>query len=135
MPLLRSQSQGGGDVAEHYSDRDGDAAWRKECNARMRSLITALNDALPKTIVWGLTSHDTLCLMSMPAYDAGPWYVAIDSRVGGGFEVTYRPPEGELPIPESEIRFCVSDLGLAIERIKKAMALTMAWADSPDLIP
>ncbi len=71
--------------------------------------------------------------MSVPEYDAGPWHVAIYAKVGGGFEVTYRLPEGELPIPDSEIVFRVSGLDLAIERIKIAMSLTRAWRDSPDL--
>ena len=99
----------------------------------MRSLIAALSAELPNTMVWGLTSHDTLCLMSVPEYDAGPWHVAIDAKVGGGFEVTYRPPEGDLPIQNSEIVFRVSDPDHAIERIKQAMSLTLAWRDSPDL--
>lgn len=133
MPLIRSQSQGNGDLNEHYTERDGDQPWRINSNARMRSLIAALDAELPNTTVWGLTSHDTLCLMSVPEYDAGPWYVAINAKVGGGFEVTYRPPEGELPIPDSEILFRVSDLDTAIERIKIAMSLTRAWRDSPDL--
>jgi hypothetical protein len=133
MPLIRSHSQGNGALTDHYCDRDGDMTWRNESNARMRTLIAALSDELPNTMVWGLTSHDTLCLMSVPNYDAGPWHVAIDAMVGGGFEVTYRPPEGDLPIPNSEIVFRVSDPDHAIESIKQAMSLTRAWRDSPDL--
>jgi hypothetical protein len=133
MPLIRSHSPGKGDLIDHYCDRDGDMTWRNESNARMRSLIAALSAELPNTMVWGLTSHDTLCLMSVPEYDAGPWHVAIDAKVGGGFEVTYRPPEGDLPIQNSEIVFRVSDPDHAIERIKQAMSLTLAWRDSPDL--
>lgn len=133
MPLIRSKSQGEGDLCEHYVDRDGDQLWVIDSNARMRSLITALDAELPNTLVWGLTSHNTLCLMAVPEYDGGPWYVAINAKVGGGLEVTYRPPEGELPIPDSEIVFRVSELNLAIERIKFAMSLTRAWQDSPDL--
>ncbi|XZE20982.1 hypothetical protein SH449x_000874 [Pirellulaceae bacterium SH449] len=53
--------------------------------------------------------------------------------VDGGFEETCRLPEGELPILDSEILFRVSDMDLAIERIKIAMKLTQAWRDSPDL--
>jgi hypothetical protein len=133
MPLLRSQSQGKGDLSEHYADQDGDQPWRLDSNARMRTLISMLDAQLPNTTVWGLTSHDTLCLMSVPKYNAGPWYVAISAMVGGGFEVTYRLPEGELPIPDSEILFRVSDVDLATEHIKIAMNLTRAWRDSPDL--
>ncbi len=114
MPLLRSQSQCKGDLTEHYTDQDGDQSWRRDSNARMRALIAMLDSQLPNTTVWGLTSHDTLCLMSVPQYDAGPWYVAISAQVDGGFEVTYRLPEGELPIPNSEILFRVSDMDLAI---------------------
>jgi hypothetical protein len=71
--------------------------------------------------------------MSVPEYNAGPWYVAIDTKVGGGFEITYRPPEGEMPIPDSEIRFRVCDVNQAINRIGLAMSLTRGWPDSPDL--
>lgn len=134
MPLVRSRSQGNGDLlATHYIDRESDQRWVAGRNAAMRALIAELDRQLPETLVWGLTSHDTLCLMSVPEYDAGPWHVAIDGKVDGGFEVTYRPPEGELPIPRSEIVFRVKGLGESIRFIKQAMALTGGWPDSPDL--
>lgn len=136
MPLLRSQSQGGGDieaVLRHYRSRDGDQAYLKKRNSRMRSLLQCLNDELTTTVAWGLTSHDRLWLMSDPQFDGGPRHVGIDPFGDNTFQVTYIPPNGELPIPNSEIVFRVSSIEEASVRIRFAMALTGGWPENADL--
>lgn len=135
MPLRRSESQGGGDieaVLRHYRDLKDDEDYIKERNSQMRSLLKRLNDELPATTAWGLTSHDTLWLMSNPQYYGGPRYVGIDSYVTT-FQVTYRPPDGELPIPDSEVVFRVVSIDDASARIRLAMLFTGGWPQSPDL--
>ena len=136
MPLRRSESQGGGDieaVLRLYRGRDGDPDYINERNSRMRSLLKRLNDELPETTVWGLTSLDRLWLMSNPQYDGGPCYVGIDSMCDTTFQVTYSPPDGELPIPNSEVVFRVVSIHDASEQIRFAMFLTGGWPQSLDL--
>ena len=133
MPLIRSKSQGGGSCCEHYKNDIGNDGFINRRHAGMRSLINKLNAQLQNTTVWGLTSLDTLCLMAVPMYDAGPRYVAIDAISEVTFRVNYRPPEGQLPIPGSEISFSVLGVDEAVDLIKKAMQFTQGWPGSPDL--
>jgi hypothetical protein len=101
----------------------------------MRQLIPALDTALPKTDVWGLTSHYSLGLMSVPAYDAGDTYVSIEHFANGYFTISYRPPDGTLPIRRSTVTFQAEGIEEAVALIKIAMAETKGWPDSPDLTP
>ena len=91
VPLIRSESQGA-PLLDHYKDSDTCSEWVVEMNAAMRSLIPALNAKLPSTTVWGLTSHNSLGLMSVPKYDAGESHVNIEHFEFGYFRLGYRPP-------------------------------------------
>ena len=137
VPLLRSESQRSGDIIAvlvHYQDREKeDRPWVLRRNANMRALLNRLNDDLPLTTAWGLTSHDTLCLMTCPRYDEGPWYIKITGMGDDTYRIGYIPSEGTLPIPGSEVTFDVSGVNKASELIRFAMALSKAWPVNSDL--
>lgn len=133
MPLRRSESQGGGDVSRHYRDEDGQQPWIREWMIAIRQLISELDKALPNTTVWGLTSHYSLGLMSVPRYDEGESHVWVKNFSEGSFTIAYTPPVGTLPIAASIVEFRAKGVDLAVEQIKIAMAHSRGWPDSPDL--
>lgn len=136
MPLLRCVSQGGGNASclcEHYDRSDTDDDSFAAAKTRMQQLIMGLDQRLPNTTVWGLTSHYLLSLRATPKYNDGPWFVWIDPFYLSSFRIAYRLPDGELPIPDSEISFCVKDVDLAVERTMLALRYSRGWPDSPDL--
>ncbi len=136
MPLLRSDSQGGGNASklcENYRGAAEDTELFTASQFRMRQLIMKLDERLTQTIVWGLTSHYLLCLMAVPTYDMGSWFVTMDPHYLSSFRISYRLPEGELPIPDSEISFRVKDVDLACERTILALRYSRGWGDVPDM--
>ena len=132
VPLIRSESQGA-PLLDHYKDSDTCSEWVVEMNAAMRSLIPALNAKLPSTTVWGLTSHNSLGLMSVPKYDAGESHVNIEHFEFGYFRLGYRPPNGLLPFPDAYVQFSAAGEEEAIEKLLIAMAASGGWLGSPDL--
>jgi len=132
MPLVRSESQGGGDVDRHYHDSEEYRDDIRESRAAMRELLPALNAALPETMVWGLTSHDRLLLMSTPEYDASEPHVMIQHYCKQ-FHMEYYPPDGDLPIPGAHVGFRGCDVPETVRLIKTAMSASKGWSDSPDL--
>ncbi len=133
MPIIRSESQGGGNVLEHYVDSEDHSLSVREMSAAMRRLIPALDAKLPNTEVWGLTSHHSLSLMSVAEYDAGETHVAIERFAGDCFHMSYNPPDGRLPVPDSPIGFIAIGVEEAVERILIAMSASGGWPASIDL--
>ena len=133
MPLRRFESQGGGDVSRHYRDEDGQQPYIREWMIAMRQLIPELDKALPNTTVWGLTSHYSLGLMSVPRYDKGESHVRIKSFSEGSFTIAYTPPAGTLPIAGSIVEFRTKGVDEAVEQIRIAMAHSRGWPNSSDL--
>jgi hypothetical protein len=105
----------------------------KEQKSRMSSLLLRLNDELKATTAWGFTTPDRIWLMSNPEYGAAPCYVGIDAMRDHTFRVAYIPPDGELPIPCSEVVFRVISIEKASAQIRFAMLLTGGWPHSLDL--
>lgn len=132
MPLVRSESQGG-NILDHYCDNESDSEQIRKWYAAMRDLIPKLDAELPNTDVWVLTSHDSLCLMSVSEYEAGDHHVIIEHYYDGCFRMSYHPPEGELPVSGSHVTFMAIGVPEALARIKIAMAASKGWPDSPDL--
>ena len=133
MPLIRSESQGGGDVLAHYVDSEKYADRIRKMNKAMREMLPMLNARLPNTVAWGLTSHNSLSLMSVSEYDAGDMHVTIESYHDGYFRMGYHPPSGYLPIPDSYVLFGAVGATEAVDRILIAMAASGGWPDSDDL--
>jgi len=133
MPLIGSESQGGGDTCDVYADDENLDDQLRKWYAAMRELIPKLSERLPDTKAWGLTSHSSLCLMSVPEYDAGDNYVIIEHYYDGCFRMSCHPPEGELPIPDSHITFVVMGVAEALDRILLGMTASRGWPNSKDL--
>ena len=132
MPLVRSESQGA-PLLDHYKDSDTYSDWVLEMNAAMRSLIPALDARLPSTAAWGLTSHNSLLLMSVPKHDAGESHVTVEHYQHGYFRLGYRPPSGLLPFPDAYVQFSAKGVEEAVDKILMAMAASNGWPDSTDL--
>ena len=132
MPLTRSQSQGKCDLFDHYADSDEYRDDLRKSNAEMRCLVTALDQALPKTTVWGLTSHFRLLLMSTPLYDSSEPHVLV-YHYCNQFWVEYYPPDGDLPVHGSHVGFRVNDVTDAVRQILVAMGDSKGWPGSPEL--
>ena len=133
MPLMRSDSQGGGSVAEHYRDDPTLSKTVRDFYRGMRELVDALSNEFPSTNVWAITSMDSLGLMSIPEFDEGENHVLIERYYDGCYHMRYFPPKGELPIPESWIAFTAVGLQEAVSFVKIAMRASGGWPDGLDL--
>ncbi len=133
MPIVRSDSQGGGDVCEHYLP-DGNC---DECTAismeSMVRLIKAICDATPQTQIWALTSHYSLGLMNVPKYGQGKTLVVIHLSLDNFFRIEYRPRDGLLPAPNPMLHCNVRGIESAVQRVLVYLKASGGWPMSADL--
>lgn len=131
MPLLRSESQGGGPgrlVKQHYEDTPSAPAYVRESLMTMTRFLDLLNSAIGEEKVWLLTSHDVLLLMADPLYDQGPWYVSI-SAFQNQYTVTYVMRKTEAPFPDAKVSGTTLSVEEAIRFTLLAMKLSDGWKD------
>jgi len=63
---------------------------------QMLRLLPLLYEACSGLDVWGITSHERLCLIATDAHDA-PWLVVIEPVPGDEYEIRFRLPDSEAP--------------------------------------
>jgi hypothetical protein len=63
---------------------------------RMLQLLPLLSEACSAIDVWGLTSHESLCLIAADTQEA-PWLVIIEPAPGDEYEIRFRLPGSEAP--------------------------------------
>jgi hypothetical protein len=63
---------------------------------RMLQLLPLLSEACAAVEVWGLTSHERLCLITADTQRA-PWLVIIEPVTGDEYEIRFRLPAAEAP--------------------------------------
>jgi len=97
----------------------------------MRELIRRINESLPNTGVWGLTSHVHLLLQAAPDY-AAPWFVSIVAY-GDQIVIEYKLPTGLAPWKDAVVRGVTSNIETAVTFIKTAMVRSGGWPQSGEL--
>jgi hypothetical protein len=66
--------------------------------AQMLELLPLVAEACADLDLWGVTSHERLCLRGANEYES-PWLVIIEPIPGDGFDVRFRLPDDEAPWP------------------------------------
>jgi len=99
--------------------------------AVMRALIKGINEALPSTHIWGLTSHERLLLHASPEC-AAPWFVSIVAY-GDQIIIEYKLPPEIAPWKDAVVRGIASDVQTALSSVKTSMVKSGGWPLSDEL--
>ncbi len=113
---MRLQAYGGEAYYEEHYTRLGSPG------EAMLALLAGLRAAPAEMLVFLLTSHSTLCLMSQDDYDPVGWHVCIEPPWEGPFKIEYRAMgSGEL------IKLHAHDLEVALDKTLFAMRASGGW--------
>lgn len=130
MNLIRSKDQPSATIEEFYSRISNPP----ELGPAMLSLIERLR-AVPEPVeVYGLTSHERLCLLPADS-SAASWpviFIALDFR---NYFVEYLVPEKLAPWPNAYMRGEAQSENQAVEMILTAMRNSGAWSISAAAAP
>jgi hypothetical protein len=123
MPLIPQQ---GRPLDSFYRDAaaSSDEMTAAQGTAMLR-LLPGLEEICAHRQVWGLTSHNNLCLLSADDWRS-PWWVVIVPHEGS-YEVRYLMDESDRPWPDALVAGSTEDLSQALEMIRIAMTRSGGW--------
>jgi hypothetical protein len=101
-----------------------------EVGRQMLELMPLLDADLGHQPIWGLTSHDTLCLLPHDDYQA-EWLVTVQVQAWRGFRVTYHMPASEAPWADAIVEGIAQDKEQAREFIRIAIRRSCGWTSLP----
>jgi hypothetical protein len=134
MHLVRCSEQGSQTLDEFYADIAANEPPYWHTGPAMLSLIKRLRELPDNREVWGLTSHNRLCLLtqndSFPNGVIAPWYVIFVAGDMNAYYVEYLMPEAIAPWPNAYVRGEARSEDEAIEMILTAMERSGGWAKS-----
>jgi hypothetical protein len=97
MMLKRAAWQGPATLEDEYRGLEQVAnVHLARAGTRMLELLPLLGQACSGLGVWGLTSHERLCLIAADTQQA-PWLVIIEPVPGDEYEIRYLLPGPEAP--------------------------------------
>lgn len=105
-------------LQEDYAGRDGAKA--------MLGLISRLRASDCPHRVYGLTSHDRLCLLAEDSY-ASSWFVIVSALDSNNYRVEYRMPDRLSPWPEAYVTGESHSEDGALRMVLIAMERSEGW--------
>ncbi|MCA9794163.1 MAG: hypothetical protein KC910_20285 [Candidatus Eremiobacteraeota bacterium] len=91
-------------------------------------MLELLSQAPDRPGVFGLTSHESLCLLSEDNYDT-PWWVIITPTPPRTFQVEYRPHEAVPPWKDAYVKVLARTPKEAVEQALFGMERSRAWTE------
>jgi hypothetical protein len=128
MDLRRCQDQKSQSLEAFYSELSQEDAFRKRGKA-MLEIVRRLQDSPNQERVYGLTSHDRLCLLAEDTYTAG-WFVRISALDRQNYMIEYLMPERISPWPCAYVRGEAGSLEIATEMILIGIQQSEGWNNS-----
>lgn len=127
MSLRRGSCQPSQTIAEFYAGMValGPSNVFSRIGSQALDLLPRLEEALADIEVWGITSHEMLCLHNVDDYTA-PTLVAVHPH-SDSFEISYRLPEPLSPWPDAVVHGTATSTGQALSMIEIAIARSMGW--------
>jgi hypothetical protein len=130
MALKRASTQSSRGLYEFYRqlvDYDlGTEGSNTKVSRQMLELLPMLEDLFLSLNVWGLTSMERLCLLADDDWRS-PWFVIIQAKPMGGFQIQYRMSQAEAPWPNAIVEGFAEDKERACELIRIAMQRSGGW--------
>ena len=130
MALKRAPAQASRDLYDYYReflDWDlGPEDSSTQVATQMLQLLPVLEALCLNVTVWGLTSMQRLCLLADDDWRS-PWFVIIQAKPMGGFQIQYRMSQAEAPWPNAIVEGFAEDKERACELIRIAMERSGGW--------
>lgn len=126
MALVPASCQGT-PLCEAYSalGQRPDPVWQRYAE-RMLDLVPLIERVCADVSVWGLLSHERLCLLAADDYTT-PWYVIVSAP--GGYDIRYVMAPQDAPWPGADVVGTGRSAGAAAEMVHIAMVRSRAWPD------
>jgi hypothetical protein len=96
----------------------------------MLNLLAGLPRLTGETDLYGLTSHDQLCLLSEDNFQT-PWWVPVSADSASHFIVQYLLPEEQAPWREAYVKGEAYSLSSALMLVQIAIERSGGWSKIP----
>lgn len=132
MPLIKCSDQKQQTLEEFYTWLVPDKITTfADLGTPMLKVLKLLNETFKDTVIYGLTSHSSLILLSKDTYRS-PWYVAING-LDTEYYIEYLIPENKQPWPNAYVKGSTTSLDELKKYIIIAMTESKGWEDSNEL--
>jgi hypothetical protein len=127
MSLIRCQDQKSQSLEDFYTElsQQDDVAFRKSGKA-MLELLGRLQDLPIEESLYGLTSHNRLCLLAEDEYSAA-CFIRISALDEQNYAIEYLMPERISPWPYAYVRGETDSLEKAIEMLLTGIKRSEGW--------
>ena len=130
MKIIRCSDQKARTLDEFYSDLLSKDDLAKSTGEATSSLIARLRALEDERVVYGLTSHYSLCLLSRDDYSS-PGYVTISASCESDYTIEYLMPSDQAPWHRpARVSGIARSEDEAVEMILIAMEQSRGWTDS-----
>ena len=130
MQLIRCQDQKTKTLDEFYAEMShGKFPGTSKSGEAMLNLMTRLRALPDHRSVYGLTSHQRLCLLATNSY-LSPWFVIVSSLDKNNYYIEYLMPEHVSPWPHAYVRGEARSEEDAVKLILIAMDKSEGWSNN-----
>ncbi len=126
MYLERCKDQPSRSLDEFYEAIAREPAPFDRIGRAMLDLLARLRAVSDARRIWGLTSHERLCLLAEDSYES-PWFVIVGALGAEDVFVEYLVPADEEPWPHAYLRGQAASLDDAVRVILIAMDKSRGW--------
>jgi hypothetical protein len=101
MPLLQHPDQARENLRSFYTQDQWTGAYREMADS-MLAFLDMMDELFPETMIWGMTSHLRIGMMSAP--EQTNWHIIVAPHTGNSFFVEYLLPEAKAPWDNAWVR-------------------------------
>lgn len=131
MHLTECQDQKSRTLEEFYTEvSQQESVVCREGGKAMLDIIARIRALPDERRVFGLTSHQRLCLLAQDTFRS-PWYVIISALDGRNYSVEYLMPEHIAPWPHAYVKGEASSEDDAVQMIVTALEKSEGWSSRP----
>ena len=122
MKIIECKDQSSETLEEYYSSITN----MPEIGQAMLSLIQRLREQEKDVVVYALTSHFRLCLLSEDSFDT-PWYVILSVLDFNNYTIEYLMHKTVSPWPYAYVKGEAHSEEKALEMVLKAIEESKGW--------
>lgn len=133
MPIIRCSTQGKQTLEEFYKklSNEKNSEYFQQRGKSMLLLLEMINNTFINTTLYGLTSHDTLCVFPTDSWEFD-WFLAINGTGKNTFKFKYKMPSYISPW-ENALVIGHSNLETAKDFLIIAMVESNGWPNNKEL--